>query len=280
LDTPVRLPSSRAQYFAGTPGTLWDRRLVEVTGADETEASEYRSAPRRTFRAGQHTRQSWNLPLYGPTVGGRTLNESLALVDGHLSVSASLFADRQGHRHYQYGGDAARTVVRRNGRLIASTDAPHVYEQVPHGAATYRIQQRVDRHSFARLGTGVDLAWTFRSPAITATTAVNLPVSVVRFKSAVDTAGRQRAAKVLRIPVAVKRQGAAGLARTITVQVSYDDGRTWSAVQRLTPKDGTHAVATFRGHDSRRGYVTLRATSTDTHGSTVRQTITRAFLRR
>jgi len=57
--------------------------------------------------------------------------------------------------------------------------------------------------------------------------------------------------------------------------VSYDDGRTWKHVVVLGPL-GEKAVAVVpspRGS----GFVSLRASATDTAGNTVRETIVRAY---
>jgi hypothetical protein len=62
----------------------------------------------------------------------------------------------------------------------------------------------------------------------------------------VDSTGHQKGGNVLRIPVTRQRLGATGKAKQITVQVSFDDGATWSQPQTLTPKvrPGRHQVRT------------------------------------
>jgi hypothetical protein len=55
-----------------------------------------------------------------------------------------------------------------------------------------------------------------------------------------------------------------------TVEVSFDDGETWRRAPVLTGH-------VFRWHPRGEGFVSLRATATDTAGNTVEQTAIRAY---
>ncbi|HEX8345814.1 MAG TPA: hypothetical protein VF657_13915, partial [Actinoplanes sp.] len=85
------------------------------------------------------------------------------------------------------------------------------------------------------------------------------------------------AGKAFTIPVAVQRQPGAQThaVKTLTVDVSYDDGRTWQPAN-LKKVAGTAWTATVT-HPSTSGFVSLRAKSTDTAGNGVDQTIIRAY---
>lgn len=60
----------------------------------------------------------------------------------------------------------------------------------------------------------------------------------------------------------------------LTVEVSYDDGLTWSKAQVRACPDGW--TATVR-HPAGGSFVSLRATATDAAGNSVTQTITHAY---
>ena len=74
----------------------------------------------------------------------------------------------------------------------------------------------------------------------------------------------------------VQRQpGAPGAqVRRLTVEVSYDDGRTWRDATVRSGKSGW--VASVRHPDGAK-YVSLRAKATDSAGDTVTQQVVRAY---
>ncbi|MEQ7124040.1 hypothetical protein ABN034_05900 [Actinopolymorpha sp. B11F2] len=63
--------------------------------------------------------------------------------------------------------------------------------------------------------------------------------------------------------------------RTLSIQASTDDGRTWTPV-RLTRRPHGEQVAVVP-QPSRPAYVSLRANLVDIHGNRSEQTITRAY---
>jgi hypothetical protein len=120
------------------------------------------------------------------------------------------------------------------------------------------------------------VSWTFRSGHVPGTTPQRLPVSTVRFTPKLNADNAAKAGRAFTVPVTVQPQpgSAAGACRTLTVEVSYDNGRTWRKA-RLTGT-GNNRVAHLR-HPRGAGYVSLRAGATDAAGNTVRQTVLRAY---
>ena len=62
--------------------------------------------------------------------------------------------------------------------------------------------------------------------------------------------------------------------RTLTVEVSFDDGRTWERAT-VTPRGGNPAAVIHSPREP--GFVSLRATATDQAGNTATVTIIRAY---
>ena len=99
---------------------------------------------------------------------------------------------------------------------------------------------------------------------------------MVRFAPRLDAHNAAPAGRSFQIPVTVRRQpGAPGASvRSLTVDVSYDDGKTWQKAPLR--RDGGGWVASVR-HPAAAGFVSLRASSTDTSGNTVTHTVVHAY---
>jgi hypothetical protein len=78
------------------------------------------------------------------------------------------------------------------------------------------------------------------------------------------------------VPVAVQSQlgSSSGATTSLRVEVSYDDGATWTRVQLRREHGRTVAVL---NHPDGPAFVSLRATAGDAKGNSVEQTIIRAY---
>jgi hypothetical protein len=105
---------------------------------------------------------------------------------------------------------------------------------------------------------------------------VPLPLSAVRFTPRLDEHHSAPAGRPFDVPVSVQAQAgsAAGRNRSLSVEVSYDDGVTWTAVKLRRGPGGTTGTLS---HPKEKGFVSLRAKATDSAGNTVEQTIIRAY---
>ena len=67
------------------------------------------------------------------------------------------------------------------------------------------------------------------------------------------------------------------LITSVTVEVSYDSGTSWTPA--TVTRSGDHFTATYTTPDpaSTDGYVSVRTTATDAAGDTVTQTLIRAY---
>ncbi|MFG1836921.1 S8 family serine peptidase [Micromonospora sp. NPDC049175] len=264
----VPLPGTRTEYYSRADDTRWsaDVRMGEV---------EQMSAP-TAYPAGRQT-ESWQAGPLGP--GFPALPSIIAVYsDGHwvtrqgnrIVAAVPLFSDRD-IRHAGFADTTSYTrQLFRDGKLVPSIDG-FDYE-VPAAAANYRYSVTATRD--AELSTRVQAEWTFRSEKSEQFT--QLPVMAVRFAPALDGDNAAPAGRALRIPVTVQRQAGATPAqvRSLTVEVSYDDGRTWQSAS--VRESGAGWLADVR-HPAGAGYATLRAYAVDQSGNTVRQTITRAY---
>ena len=109
------------------------------------------------------------------------------------------------------------------------------------------------------------------------TTPARLPLSAVRFAPPLRVDNSAPAGQGFVVPVtgaaAARRAGRPG--GELTVDVSYDGGKTWSKAKLVrTAADGWSATVR---HPAGAGYVSLRATARDTAGNTVTQRIIQAY---
>ncbi|GAA2319649.1 hypothetical protein GCM10010149_85460 [Nonomuraea roseoviolacea subsp. roseoviolacea] len=175
---------------------------------------------------------------------------------------------RHGHRVPPRGD---RPSLYRDGVLIAERSAlgGKGFGVLP-GAADYRLVVETARGAPATLSARNSAAWTFRSEH--AEDDHPLPVSVVRFSPALDARNTAPSGETYRLPVRVERQrgSTAGEVRDLTVEVSFDDGATWSPAPI---RKGRVTV----NHPAGEGFVSLRAKAADTAGNTVEQTVIRTY---
>jgi len=271
---PFTLPSVRTEYYNTDGGGRWGRSLDEVVPGDQPQYVTSTVAPLTTYQAGGSYQESWNRGVFGPTVAAPQNPEHWVTRTGdRLRILSPLYGDGAGRAGYSPIATAVTTVYR-DGAKLAEVDTPTGEFTVPAGSADYQVEIVSERPAPAELSTRVEVAWTFRSGHVGGDTPARLPVSTVQFSPPVDNENTARAGQPAAIPVAVLAQpgSPAGNVRTLTVQVSYDDGQTWADAPLLAGP--TRAQVT---HPAAPGFVSLRATATDTAGNTVNQTVIRAY---
>jgi Subtilase family len=268
------LPSVRTEYYNTDGGGLWGRALDEVVPGDQPQYVTSTVAPLTTYQPEQSYQEAWNRGVFGPTVAAPQLPEQWVTRTGdQMRVLSPLYGDGAGRAGYSSIATATTTVYR-NGEKLAEVEQPTGEFTVPADAGDYRVQIVSERAAPAELSTRIEVAWTFSSGHVGGDTPTRLPVSTVQFSPPVDNENTAPAGRPATIPVAVRPQpgSPAGSLRTLAVQVSYDDGQTWASVPVLNGP--TRAQLT---HPGTAGFVSLRATATDTAGNTVTQTIIRAY---
>lgn len=142
---------------------------------------------------------------------------------------------------------------------------------MPDEPGTYRIEANVTRTN-ASYSTRLSTTWTFASSRVELTA---LPALAVRFAPTLDDHNLARTGTA-KYPVTVQQQAGAtyGNLTTLTVEASYDDGKTW----RPAKVKGTGLSRTVTvDHPAGTPFVSLRATAADDRGTAVTETIIRAY---
>ncbi|WP_236594777.1 S8 family serine peptidase [Saccharothrix sp. 6-C] len=262
-----------------SPGEAVDRVTADLAwswgflqfGADGAVEATLTS-PERTYQRGAAHDERFNDPVFSPALP-ESRSPYLARSGDEISFAVPLFTDRAGN-----GGNAAvssaRTTLLRDGTKVGETPyAANGLFEVPSGAAVYRVETDAVRTAgTSEFATKVSAAWTFRSDTAADDRQVPLPLSVVRFTPELDAGGATPKGRSLRVPLTVQQQEGAANGRVdrIDVEVSFDDGTTWTAA----PVSG--GVATI-ANPGAAGYGSIRVKATDSDGNALEHTVIRAY---
>ncbi|MEO3748295.1 S8 family serine peptidase [Plantactinospora sp. B5E13] len=275
---PFTTPFERTDYFNTDGGVQWDRMFEEwVRGEDgwEETFSFYEESGLR-YRPGTVTRAQWNQGVFGPSLAQPRWPEAwVSRLGDEILVAPPMFGDGAGRPGGSRIDSASVTVYRDDVKIGESPETGGIFE-VPAAEAGYRVEVKAERGAPFTHSTRVEGTWTFRSGHVTGEEPARLPLSSVRFSPPLNQANAAPTGRWFGIPVSVERQpdsGAAGV-RSLKVDVSYDDGRTWRKATVLA--FGGSGVVLVQ-HPDRAGFVSLRADATDRAGNTVRQTVIRAY---
>ncbi|WP_043620777.1 S8 family serine peptidase [Nonomuraea candida] len=268
----IALPGTLVQYR--TPGLTFESGLKTGPALLMGEA--------KVARRG-HTTEVWNAAVTGPSfslpAGSRT--------GDRLTFSgAGLFADGARGRSGSDGAATGTATLALNGKPLATAqlagcmlpDLARTCElraDVPAGPGDYTLTASAARQS--ELSTKVHSEWTFRSAS--APKARPLPLMAVRFApQGLDDHNRARPGTVTRVPLWIEHNPGSApkpALRSVRLELSYDDGTTWRRVPvtRAGESDGLARIP----NPPSTGYVSLRATATDSAGAEVKQTILRTY---
>ncbi|WP_188191403.1 S8 family serine peptidase, partial [Nonomuraea sp. SYSU D8015] len=236
----------------------------------------------RLMRRG-HTSEVWNAAVTGPSFllpGGSRTGDRLTF------SGLGMFADGGPGRT---GSDVAATgtaTLAEDGRTLVTADLSNcaVFQpegcelraDLPPGSGAYTLTASMRREvPHSALSTEVTSVWTFRS----ATTDGErpLPLMAVRYRpTGLDDSNRAEPGTATRLPLWIERNPGSqkAEARSVRLEMSTDDGASWRRVPVQRAGTGWTAVVP---NPRTAGFVSLRATVTDTAGSGVTQTVLRAY---
>jgi hypothetical protein len=277
-DDDVLLPLNIDQSVA-YPSTVHDYR-TEGQWLDRANVAGRQTLATSSQTFGQHALRSLDFaaPILGPALPaapGYRLNDTM------VWTATPWFADGDGHRGGTDSGATGTLTLALDGRPLGSWNALGAGKNlpVPAGGGHYTLTADISRaQSYAALSTRVQTVWGFDSTTDDGSGTL-LPLMAVRFTPyGLDDWGRAAAGSTTRVDVAVQRVPGAA---TVTVgdptlEVSWDDGATWQPVT-VHPANGQSAPHADLTAPAGASFATLRAEATASDGSSVTQTITRAF---
>jgi hypothetical protein len=266
----IPLPGARVEHLT-TDGVKWQSLLTQQNGKN-TEAQF--TSPFESFQAAQTYTRQLNYGVFGPTMTNDGFEGgSVFRLGNELFVQPSLYGDEAGNAG-QSVLSSARFELYRGDELVSSSASPGGSATVPPEESTYRAVVRTERpRDVFDVSTAVEASWTFRSGYVDEESLVPQQVSVIRFAPRLDDANSAPAGKGLLVPVWLQHNatGAVERPRTLSVEVSYDEGKTWQKANTLV---NTFVLVL---HPADAESVSLRATATARDGTTVTQTVIRAY---
>ncbi|MEU4173389.1 S8 family serine peptidase [Streptomyces sp. NPDC026665] len=267
-----------------------------VRTLDDGKLAGMRDAP-RTYKTGQRVTEHWFTAPVRPLIPRGIAGWNASVRNGDtLSLHIPEFADSApGHWSLAEVGlgdigaqasetrDVTHAELYRNGQRIALSNLGAWGDfEVPAGKAGYRLDLTTARTSDDwRFSTATSTSWTFHSDTTARRTL--LPLLQVDWRVPVDLSNAVGAQRKHTLGLDVRTQDGQAAPRVVALSLdaSYDDGRTWHPA-RTVPHGATHFTATVERAAGVRAdaYVSLRVTAVDAAGNTVRQTVDHAYLHR
>lgn len=278
-----RLPLTRTEYH-NVDGLHWSGELQQWRLVDRAvHLDSVLTGAVVDHLPGQSYQDDWNSAVFGPGLGG---GDSWAVRYGDLiAVNVPLHSDATLDRTGMSEVDEGETVLYRDGvRIGDSATAGQGSFDVPAEPGVYRLETTATRGGTFELSTTISCVWTFSSarpaetePGPKAKGGMPLGLMAVRFAPPGLDPDNTLTADSARVPVTVQwHPGVPPATLTeLTVEVSFDEGRTWRAVE-VDRDTGATAVARI-DHPQGARHVSLRARAADSAGSSVEQTIIRAY---
>jgi len=272
------LPRVATEYYNTEASVQWRAYGAENLPGDPYPTTvQWHAAAPQTYRPGRTYHEQWNRAVFAPVFPPRPDPALWVTRSGdQMMVWPSWYGDSVGRDGYS---ESAHSAIRlyRDGELVGEAiDRSFGEFQVPAEPGRYQVKISATRGKPHTLSTEISAAWTFGSGHVGEGAPVALPLSAVRFTPVLDDRNAAPGGRAYRVPAVVSPQPgtAAGTLTELTVDVSYDDGATWQSAELRRTADGGTALVR---HPVGPGYVSLRATATDSAGNTVTQTVVRAY---
>ncbi|MET8977962.1 S8 family serine peptidase [Streptomyces sp. NPDC004539] len=271
-----KLPRSTTHYL-NTDGVRWSWTAVQLGARGEVRALYTRDAV--TYKAGSRQTLLFNTGVIGPDLAAKgSRGQGGERTGDHIGALIPLFNDGGGH---QASSVVAKGFARleSGGRVLGEGPATEwLSAEVPAASAAYRLTVEASRAaSDTATSTKVTGVWTFTSARPAPGGTARLPLSTARLAPQLSLRGTAPAGGTLAVPLKLAgAAAAAGQVAALTVNVSFDGGRTWKPLTVTTDAKGARSVTVK--HPATAKAASFRIDLRDKAGNTVRETITDAYL--
>ncbi|WP_378784053.1 S8 family serine peptidase [Nonomuraea fastidiosa] len=278
----AKTPRVRTDYVTPDPEVRWntsaitpERPYSNTFPHPDTPHVAVASPEFRPYKAGERVSHT---VFKQPMMPGFNPRNPTRREGDRLRLTPQGFVDAQGNfgeaytSQFEHGLKTDFRLYQGDTLLWQTNYLPSGSGDLPPEKATYRITYDVANEAvWAKLAVRARGEWTFTSEHTDGTTIV--PLLLASFDAPVDLknrAGSRKLALTLR-----NQEGAEQNAvKDVSLEVSYDDGRTWTQA-RLRAK-GDRRYETTLGR-SPSGFVSLRLRASDVRGNSVTQEVIRAY---
>lgn len=269
---PVAAQSTLTSWVTAEPGVGW------VSGAGMADLGQ--GGPPRSYKARSTSRETWFSPVQHPRLFNDSVHTAPFRVGDVMSPSSiSAWGDSGGHAGVVWAdGDTSKVSLYQGTQLLGETANDGIFsvEGLPTESRPYRLVVEGKRNLPGRpYSTRTLTDWGFTSATTDYTVLSPLPLIQLDYAVATDLSGRAgRRSAVSVTPSHLKGATGSGTIRTVTLDVSYDDGATW---HRTTVRHKGAAWTASLKAPSKARFASLRTSVKDAKGNTVSQTVIRAF---
>ncbi|MCF2532377.1 S8 family peptidase [Yinghuangia soli] len=264
----LQFPSVWKEYFSAPEGLSWLGHLSGDTMAEEAQPTRYAPGAHRTVT------EQWNRATASPIGWFHQCGEDATMMVKPYSAAVA------GHQLDWWGNGSGTLTLLRNGEEVGRVEGTEAwFTGLPPGAADFTLQMHADRGDpSAILANEVDTTWTFRSAAPEGDCGdLANPLLQIRIDGNFDLENKARADRPMPLTVAIERpNGPAPAIRDFKLEASFDKGSTWKRVPVLSIGGKRLALVPPAPQGSSE-WVNLRATARDGQGTTVTQTVSRAY---
>ncbi|MCX4572067.1 S8 family serine peptidase [Streptomyces sp. NBC_01571] len=270
--TPVPAQGTLTSWVTADPGVSW------VTQAAVSDLGQ--QGPPRSYKGRGTSREVWLSPVQHPRLLDDSAHRAPFRIGDVISTSSiTAWGDSGSHAGVVWAdGDTSKVSLYQGGQLLGEVVNERIVtvEGVPTDSLPYRIVVEGKRDLPGRpYSTRTRTEWGFTSGTTDYRVLSPLPLIQLDYAVAADLSGRAgRRSSVTVTPSHFKGATGAAPVRTVSLEVSYDDGATW---HRTTPR---HSGADWKASidaPSRARFASLRTTARDAGGNSVSQTVIRAF---
>ncbi|MFE7323741.1 S8 family serine peptidase [Streptomyces sp. NPDC057565] len=268
-------PVDREEWYS--TGSKWptmkDMRWFQTVYPDRNDIQRTVKDVLRNYKPGEQHEETWLGAANGPA--GPEAAYAFREADKATLILPEMSDSQPGHYGQYAAADETMMRVYQDGQLLKETNYPSL-TGLPVGAdpATYRITLDASRPAWFPLSTQTSTAWTFKS-ARPASAKENLALLWPQYGLNLDAENTTQGGSTYDFDLAFALQGGATAdVDGVEVEVSTDDGATWSPATVKTKSDGHYKVSLTNPAS---GYVSLRVKAQDTGGSKVEQTLIKAY---
>jgi hypothetical protein len=271
---PAELPLERTEYYYSDSKDVQWWKVMSMIDAEFTNFVSF-DGGFVSYRSKQSYSTQWGQAPFSPLSppdAVSTLGGAFRRGD-EILVGWPMYGDRGGHTAYI--PREGRTALYANGELVGENEySDGGFFSVAPEPAEYRLELSYSQSTF-ELTTHQEVVWSFESAHVDEGDLELLPLLTLQFNPRLNELGEAPRGR-FQLPVSVVHYGQkqAPAVRDPSVEVSYDDGASWTSV-RVERRGQTWNL--LLDHPQSGDYVSLRASTQDNAGNAVQQTLVRAY---